>query len=335
MRGRQANSVRAAAGWAVAIVLFLAGCGGDDDDSSGESTTQSGIQQEPEAAAEPEPSDFPGAEGRTLRQLADLARPGTQFGLATSHYVPGRNRLAFGLLDGNNTFIYAPTAVYVAPTPADPAEGPFLAGADSLVTEPAFRSKQAALEGDPIAAIYTTEVELPAPGRYAILALTRAGGELFGATGQITVQPNDPIPAPGERPPPISTDTLEEAGQISLIDTRDPPSDMHEVDFADVVGEQPVALLFATPALCQSRVCGPVTDIALQLKQEYGDEVEFIHQEVYVDNDVNKGLRPQLRAFNLQTEPWLFTFDAEGRVAARLEGSFGLGEFEQAIQSAL
>jgi hypothetical protein len=328
--------LRTVAGWALAGVLLLAGCGGGDDDSADETTSGSGVRQEPEAAANPRLGDFPAADGRTLQQLADLARPGTQFGLATSHYVPGTNRLAFGLLDGSNTFVYAPTAIYVAPTPNDPAEGPYLAPSDSLVTEPAFRSKQAVLEGDAIAAIYSTEIELPAPGRYAILALTRAGDELFGATSQITAQGNDPIPAIGERAPPVETDTLEDSGgDISSIDTREPPSDMHEVSFDDVAGEQPVALLFATPALCQSRVCGPVTDIAVQLKEEYGDDAEFIHQEVYVDNDLSKGLRPPLKAFNLPTEPWLFTVGADGRVAARLEGSFGINEFEQALQAAL
>ena len=38
---------------------------------------------------------------------------------------------------------------------------------------------------------------------------------------------------------------------------------MHAKSFADVVGRKPVALLFATPQLCQSRVCGPVVDVAL------------------------------------------------------------------------
>ena len=60
-----------------------------------------------------------------------------------------------------------------------------------------------------------------------------------------------------------------------------PPSDMHEVDFADVVGKKPVALLFSTPQLCQSRVCGPVTDMELQMKSKYGDKMTFIHQEVW------------------------------------------------------
>jgi hypothetical protein len=146
----------------------------------------------------------------------------------------------------------------------------------------------------------------------------------------------DPIPEVGERAPVVHTDTLASAkGVVSRIDTRLPPSDMHAKDFADVVGKGPVALLFSTPQLCQSRVCGPVTDIALQMQAKYGDRMTFIHQEVYVDNDPNKGLREPLRRFNLRTEPWLFVVGEDGRITARLEGSFGLGAFERAIRTAL
>ena len=322
-----------------AIASLIAACGGDDADSDANGSGDGGnsaVTQQPEAAAEPRAQDFPKPEGRTLAQLADLARSGPNLAPATSHYAAGPNRFAFGLLDGNNSFIYAPSAVYIGRTPQDKAAGPFLAPTDSLITEERFRSKQAVLEGDAIASIYAAELPLQEPGRYAILVLTDTGDQLFGTTSQITVQRQDTIPAPGERPPRIETDTLEDSGgQVANIDTREPPSDMHETDFADVVGERPVALLFATPQLCQSRVCGPVTDIALQLREEYGDRIEFIHQEVYVDNEVDKGLRQPLRDFSLQTEPWLFTFDAEGRVAARLEGSFGLTGFEAALNAAL
>ena len=325
-----------------AAAIVLAACGGDDGGSgnggaepaAGEQT-DGGVQQEPEAAADPKPADFPAADGRTLEELADLAKPGTNIAPATTHYVAGPSRVAFGLLDANNEFVYAPSAVYVGRSPDAVAEGPFVAAADSLVTEERFRSQNAALEGDAIASVYSTEVELPSPGRYAILVLTNAGDQLFGATSQIEAAASDTIPAPGERAPRVQTDTIETAGgQVENIDTRVPPSDMHE-NFADVVGTKPVALLFATPQLCQSRVCGPVTDIAVQLEAEYGDEMEFIHQEVYVDNDVGKGLREPLLEFGLPTEPWLFTFDAEGRVVARLEGSFGIEEFEEAVKAAL
>ena len=135
----------------------------------------------------------------------------------------------------------------------------------------------------------------------------------------------------------MPTDTIDSAnGDEESIDTRLPPApDLHRTSFADVVGTKPVALLFSTPQLCQSRVCGPVTDIALQMRAKYGSKMDFIHQEVYVGNDPAKGLREPLRRFNLKSEPWLFVVDRSGRVSARLEGSFGLKAFDRAINTAL
>jgi hypothetical protein len=63
--------------------------------------------------------------------------------------------------------------------------------------------------------------------------------------------------------------------------------------------------------------------------------MDFIHQEVYVDNDINKGLRPPLKQFNLRTEPWLFVVDAKGKITARLEGSIGVHQFENAVKTGL
>ena len=51
--------------------------------------------------------------------------------------------------------------------------------------------------------------------------------------------------------------------------------------------------------------------------------------------EVEKGLRAPLRKYGLQTEPWLFVVDREGRVAARLEGSFGLQAFENSVRLGL
>jgi hypothetical protein len=167
--------------------------------------------------------------------------------------------------------------------------------------------------------------------------VTKQGSSLVGAPAQVEVKRRTSIPDVGDRPPAVETDTVASAaGNLAAIDTRRPfARELHETSFKDVLGRKPVALLFATPQLCQSRVCGPVVDIELQMKEKYGDRMAFIHQEVYRDNQVDKGLRPSLRAFGLRTEPWLFTVDADGRIAARLEGSFGVKEFEQAVQAAL
>jgi hypothetical protein len=144
------------------------------------------------------------------------------------------------------------------------------------------------------------------------------------------------VPGPGDKAPVIDTPTEADAGgDIESIDTRVPPSTMHEENFADVVGKKPIVLVFATPRLCQSRVCGPVVDVAEQLKADYGDQAAFIHMEIYRDNDVNKGFRPQVAAWRLPTEPWVFTIDKTGKVAARLEGAFSARELEAAIEKAL
>jgi hypothetical protein len=320
---------------------LLAACGGADksEDPVAAVPESNGLQQRIADAREVTPADFEPAEGKTLQQLAEGygATPDAA-ALATSVFTEGENRLAFGTVDAEAQFVYGRSAVYVAKGPGKQAAGPFVAPADVLVTDPAFRSEQAAAESDPFAAVYAADVELPTRGEWSILTVTKQGEEAVAATGSIDVssKKGDPIPDVGEPAPKVATDTLETAGGVvERIDTRQPPSDLHEVSFDRVVGSKPVVLLFATPQLCQSRVCGPVVDVALQLRERYGSQVEFIHQEVYADNDPNQGLRRPLTAFNLRTEPWLFAVGRDGKVTARLEGSFGLKAVEDAIKTAL
>jgi hypothetical protein len=107
------------------------------------------------------------------------------------------------------------------------------------------------------------------------------------------------------------------------------------VSLQQVLGKRPAVLLFSTPQFCVSRVCGPVTDVTVALQHEFGNRIAFIHEEVYVDNQPSRGLRPQLKAFHLRTEPWLFAINRHGVIVARLEGAFGTTELAQAIRAAL
>jgi hypothetical protein len=287
------------------------------------------------AAQRPSASQFPPANGRTLQQLASTVGSSAQLGAATGTFTPGTGRFAFALNTSSGAFIYAPTALYIAKSPTSPAKGPFLAPADPMTVAPQYRSKENTGPGG-IQAIYAANVPLPHAGTYTVLSLTRTQSGLIGAPGEIAVAASSPIPAVGQRPPAIATDTpASVGGKTSLLTTRVPPESMSSASFKDVLGKRPVALLFSTPQLCISRVCGPVTDIAVALQQKFGGKVTFIHQEVYVNNQPTKGLRPQLKAFHLRTEPWLFTFNRQGKIAARLEGSFGMNAFTQALQAAM
>jgi len=75
--------------------------------------------------------------------------------------------------------------------------------------------------------------------------------------------------------------------------------------------------------------------VIVSLQHEFAGRITFIHQEVYVNNDPSQGLRPQLKAFHLQTEPWLFTVNRQGIITARLEGTFGVNEARKALEVAL
>ena len=337
---------RVVASIAACLALLVAACGGGDKntdtppDPIRNVPNESGIRDKVKQASIADETEFPVSSGKTLQQLADGMQAGPSLAMASSIFTSGDpSRMAFGMIGQDGTPVYGPTAVYVAPTPNDPAVGPFVAPADVLLTDARYRSKQAANTEDPFVAVYSADVEFPKKGPYAVLATTKlSNGKLTGATGQVQVSSEkaDPIPRVGDQAPKVHTDTVESAkGDIASIDTRDPADDMHDVDFADVVGKKPVALLFATPQLCQSQVCGPVTDIELQMKSKFGDKMEFIHQEVYVDNDMSKGLRPPLKAFNLPSEPWLFVVDKTGKITARLEGSIGVQQFEDAVKSGL
>jgi hypothetical protein len=331
---------------AFALTAFAAaGCGSSHSSSSTGSSTGTVSTRttaaappavdELTAAERPRASEFPSARGRTLKQLATLVGSSAQLGAATGTFTPGTRRYAFALTASSGAFIYAPTALYIGRSPSSPAQGPFLAPADPLTVPPRYRSKQNSGPGG-IQAIYATNLPLRHKGTFTVLALTKTAKGLIGAPGEVAVASSSPIPDVGQRPPPIATDTPASVhGNQSLLTTRTPPDDMHAVSFNRVLGRRPVALLFSTPQLCISKVCGPVTDIAAMLERRFGKRITFIHEEVYVDNQPSKGLRPQLKAFHLRTEPWLFTVNRRGVIAARLEGSFGVHAFTQALQAAL
>ncbi len=315
----------------MATVLLIAGC--SDDSSSGDE------QAPPPARAQ----DFPKPNGKSLQELLAELGSGPVLAPSGQEFRTGTERFGFALFREDRSQITdASVAVYAAPAGGGPAEGPYLARYESLAVTPQFQSRQTASDPDAAGSIYTTEIPFEKPGRYELLGIARQGGKLVAATtptpGVVVKDPaKDAIPAVGSTPPRIHTPTEASAGgDIASIDTRLPPSSMHDTDFAEVLGKKPVVLLFATPQLCQSRVCGPVVDIAEQVKAKLAnDDVEFIHMEVFRDNRIDRGIRPQMAAFHLLSEPWLFVFDRSGKVAARIEGAFSERELERAIARAV
>jgi hypothetical protein len=334
--GRSHTAVALAA--VAAASCSLAACGG-----SGSSDNSSNGSQPPATSA-----DFPSPKGRSLLQIRQGLGPGPVLAPTVSVIGIGRDRYGFGLFDrARKQIAQTPVALYLERSGSSKVSGPFLARDLPLAVKPPYQSETVAKDPDAAKSLYVAALDIPRAGDYAVLGVAKLDGRLV-ATDPIglRVSPKDPIPNVGQQAPRIDTPTVKSAGgDVASIDTRTPPDTMHDVNFADAIGRKPIILLFATPALCQSRVCGPVVDIAEELHSEHKGDAVFIHQEIYRNNTIAPGclegttaadqcFRAQVIAYRLPTEPWAFAIDRKGKIVARLEGAFSKSELAAALKKA-
>lgn len=344
----------------LALALLVAGCGGgsNSDGSTG------AVANRPA----PPKSEFPEAQGRTLGEIVKGTDGHSELVVSPAAlvYYKGENRFPFGVFHPDRSQVNdAKVALYVAKVPVakgggsgagkngkqkkgavarareegleQPAVGPFPAAIESLETQPAYRAQTTTSDPDAATIVYTTNLDFPSNGEWRIAALVKQGDETVATLlPSVTVGEFQRVPRVGQKAPMIHTPTpADVGGDLSKITTRVPPDTQNRVDYADVLGKEPIFLLFATPQFCQSRVCGPVVDVAEQVKDQFGDKAAFIHMEIYNENDPSKGVRPQVRAFHLPSEPWLFAIDRHGVIKARVEGAFGVDRMTKVVEKVI
>jgi hypothetical protein len=339
----------------IAVAAILAGCG-----SGGSSTTAS--SGTPESIPAPPKSDFPSANGKTLEQVLESAHPSKLVvSPAAQVFYKGENRFPFGVFEKDRTQVPdAKIALYFASVPKvnpkaekpgakgpaaraqikaleEPAVGPFPARIETLATKPAFRAKTTVDDPDAASVVYSTNIDFPRDGEWRIAAVAKEGNQMSATLlPSVVVGEFKRVPQVGQKAPLIHTPTpADVGGDLSKITTRIPPDTQNRVDYADALGKEPIFLLFATPQFCQSRVCGPVVDVAEQLKQVYGDKAAFIHMEIYKENDPAKGANQQVQAFRLPSEPWLFAINREGTIGEVVEGAFGVEEMTRVVKKVI
>ncbi len=342
----------------LAVALLATGCGGSSGSTGSTAATASNRPAPPK-------SEFPQADGKTLEEVVKGADGHSELVVSPAGivYYKGMNRVPFGVFHPDRSQVSdAKVALYVAKVPApqgsgggtgkngkqkkgavaqarrealeQPAIGPFPASIESLATKPAYRAQTTASDPDAATIVYTTNIDFTSNGEWRIAALIKQGDETVATLlPSVTVGEFKGIPRVGQKAPKIHTPTpADVGGDLSKITTRVPPDTQNRVDYADALGKEPIFLLFATPQFCQSRVCGPVVDVAEQVKDQSGDKAAFIHMEIYNDNDPSKGVRPQVRAFHLPSEPWLFAIDRKGVIKAEVEGAFGVDRMTKIVE---
>src|SRR5205807_5286889 len=125
------------------------------------------------------------------------------------------------------------------------------------------------------------------------------------------------------------------------ICTRQPPCPMHYVALSDALKSgKPTVAVFSTPLLCQSRLCGPVTDEVMLLFRKLGRaRVNFIHVEEFLPGPTLRPnashFSPGFRAWRLTTEPWVFVIDRHGTIRDRYQGPTTAPMIEASLRSVL
>ena len=301
----------AAALTVLSCLLLLGGCGGSGEGSS--ATTE------------------PGG-GSTLEEL--WREPGDDVAVipGTESHEPGAVRVSFLVADAKGQLVTLPTAkVFVA---------------DAL-DQPPFLETEAKLErigvpgGDEADAshIYVATLRLPRAGKYWMLAEPEGGNTKVQALGNIVVVKHDPPPDVGDPAIASDTPTLTSAGgDAEAITTRTPPDEsLLQYSVADSLAARvSFVVTFATPKFCSSRTCGPVVDVVEEVQHRLdGENVRFIHVEVYKDNDPALGYDEWMGEWNLRTEPWTFLVGSNGKIVDRFEGTVSVNELETAVREKL
>jgi hypothetical protein len=175
--------------------------------------------------------------------------------------------------------------------------------------------------------VYTIDATLAKAGVWT--ALVEYDGQKLTLPLQVEKKPQ--VVTIGAAAPRAASPTIAHPLGASRVCTRTPPCPLHKDSLATLVGRgRPVALLFATPAYCQTQYCGQVLDALLPVHTQYAAHVDFVHCEIYQDAPTG----PQIStvdAWHLPSEPWFFGIDSHGIVRGRLDGAFDQDEMREIV----
>lgn len=161
---------------------------------------------------------------------------------------------------------------------------------------------------------------------------SKFNGKVLTAPVQVTAPSATGVPTPGLPMISVPSPTVADANGVNPICTREPVCPLHDVSLDAALAEgRPLAVLFATPLLCQSRLCGPTLDNLLTLRDEFAGKVRFLHMEIYTDTS-GKTTAPVVNAYHLENEPFLFLAAPDGTVFDRLDNAVDVSEMRAALR---
>ena len=270
--------------------------------------------------------------------------------IISSETIVGKNRLLFGLLDstGLKPATDPSAAVQVAFHGTPPAASGAVASPEAVTIQPMPATFIWAIPDE--RGVYAAEVDFPIAGDWTMLVNVSGGSGAIPA-GTVAVQfevseTGHAIPL-GAKAPSTKTPTAATPADIAKIATDPDPDPTFYTTSADtaLAKHEPFVLVFATPAFCTSKQCGPTLDgIKAVAKTETG--ITFINAEPYQLEYVDGRLQPKLsadsqlqatdavKAWGIVSEPWVFVVDGDGIVRGSFEAVVSAEELKAAIAAA-
>lgn len=197
--------------------------------------------------------------------------------------------------------------------------------------------KGAGLEGG---GAYVAHVDLTQAGDWGLqITASRPNGEQLNKNLAFSVIAAPVVPGVGQAAPASASPTIRDQPDATYIDSGRPPDDMHQLSIAQAIQQhRPTLVVFASPAFCTSRACGPEVNAVQSLEPAYRDRLTFIHVEIYTNfkpDPSKRTIAPTVTDWRLQTEPWIFLIDSKGTIQARFEGPTASDEIKAAIDKLL
>ena len=140
---------------------------------------------------------------------------------------------------------------------------------------------------------------------------------------------------PGDRFPSVVTPTLDNDAGVAQICTRSELCPFHEISLdVALASDRRTVMIVTTPAFCGTVImCGPVLEILIDEIGTGGYDVDVLHAEVYIDPqpDAPGDLAPVVVASGVTYEPYIFLFDRDGTVIARLDHIWDRAELRELL----
>lgn len=311
-RPSRRDLLRLAAGGAGAVGLsaLLAACGGKGGSSAKQPSS---------------PAGSIGAVGEGATQLSLIN--------AQSQLPTGRQLFTFGLSTPDNNLVSEGTPqVWAAKDETGKALGPFPAEWRMMDAYDKTGDKS---PRSPLVGFYAAEVEFPTAGNWLVAAVIDQDGRRSAGRGAVPVA-GKVVAQVGSKA--LATPTVVAKGRSDLakVCTRNPPCPMHDISLDRAIKSgRPTAVSFSTPLFCSSRMCGPAVDELLLVARDVGAKANFVHVEIYPNQENPSKPVKAFTTWGFQSEPWTIVIDAKGIIRARFEGPVTAAEITEALRPLL